>query len=174
MDAKRLSRLSLVAALYVVLTLGVTMIAPGLMLGYGPVQVRISEGLAMLALLDPLMPAALWLGCLLANLLGGLGPWDVFLGPLLTLAAGYATWGLRRAPVLPYLPPILFNALGVAAYLRFLLGVTFDLSPLAGLGLPAFLVSDPYWAMVLSIGAGQTVSVVVFGSLFLRVWKRAA
>jgi uncharacterized membrane protein len=174
MDAKRLSRLALVAALYVVLTLGVTLLAPGLNLGYGPIQVRLSEGLTMLALFDPLMPVALWLGCLMANLLGGLGPWDLILGPLLTLAAGYATWSLRKAPLLPWLPPIVFNALGVAAYLRFLLGFDFDLSPLGSSGPVAFLAAHPYWAMVVTIALGQTVAVVGFGALFIKVWKRAS
>jgi len=177
MDAKRLSRLALVAALYVVLTLGVTMLAPGLNLGYGPIQVRVSEGLGMLALFDPAMPVALWLGCLLANLLGGFGPWDYLAGPLLTLAAGYATWWLRRVPVLPWLPPILFNAFGVSGYLYLLIlenrGSPFDLSALGSSPMAAFLSAHPYWAMVATIGAGQTVAVVAFGLLFIKVWKRA-
>lgn len=177
MNAKRLSRLALVAALYVVLTLGITLLAPGLNLGYGPIQVRISEGLTMLALFDPAMPVALWLGCLLANLLGGFGPWDYLAGPLLTLGAGYATWWLRKLPVLPWLPPILLNAFGVAGYLYLLIlrgqGEPFDLSPLGSSPLVAFLTAHPFWAMVVSIGAGQTIAVVLFGALFIKVWKRA-
>ncbi len=162
MNAKRLARLALVAALYAVLTQAANALVPGLQLGYGPVQVRLSEGLTMLALLDPLMPVALWLGCLLANLLGGMGIWDILIGPLLTLAAGYATWGLRKTPLLPYLPPIIFNAFGVSAYLYFLSGITFDI--------PA-LPLHPYLAMALSIGAGQAVAVGVFGPLFLKAWR---
>ena len=175
MHAQRLSRLSLVAALYVVLTYLANILGPGLYLGYGPVQIRISEGLAMLALYDPLMPLALYIGCLLANVLGGLGLPDILFGPILSLAAGYATWATRRLPVIPFIPPILFNALGVAAYLYLLLGINFGFEPSAGSGLWANLVTwaalHPYWAMVVSIGIGQTISVVLFGPLFMKMWR---
>lgn len=175
-NAHRLSRLSLVSALYVVLTYLANILGPGLNLGYGPIQVRISEGLAMLALYDPLMPVALYIGCLLANVLGGLGLPDIVFGPLLSLAAGYATWKTRRLPIVPFLPPIAFNAIGVAAYLYYLLGIDFGFTPVPPGGAWAALLNwislHPYWAMVLTIGAGQTVSVVVFGLLFMRVWRR--
>lgn len=176
MHTRRLTRLALVASLYVVLTYLANILGPGLNLGYGPVQVRISEGLAMLALYDPLMPVALYTGCLLANILGGMGLPDIVFGPVLTLAAGYATYALRKVPVLPFLPPIVFNALGVSAYLYYLLGIDFGFSKLDSGGLPAtilnWLVAHPYWAMVLSIGVGQAVAVVVFGVIFMRIWRR--
>ncbi len=177
MHPRRLTRLALVASLYVVLTYLANILGPGLNLGYGPVQVRISEGLAMLALYDPFMPLALYTGCLLANVLGGMGLPDIIFGPLLTLAAGYATWYTRKIPVLPFLPPVLFNALGVAAYLYLILGINFGFAPVAGKGLVNSLLNwvavHPYWAMVLSIGIGQTIAVVVFGNLFMKMWKRS-
>jgi uncharacterized membrane protein len=177
MHPRRLTRLALVASLYVVLTYLANILGPGLNLGYGPVQVRISEGLAMLALYDPFMPLALYTGCLLANVLGGMGLPDIIFGPLLTLAAGYATWYTRKIPVLPFLPPVLFNALGVAAYLYLILGINFGFAPVAGKGLVYSLLNwvavHPYWAMVLSIGIGQTIAVVVFGNLFMKMWKRS-
>jgi uncharacterized membrane protein len=151
-------------------------LGPGLNLGYGPIQVRISEGLAMLALYDPLMPVALYTGCLLANLLGGMGLPDIVFGPLLTLAAGYATYALRKTPVLPFLPPVIFNAVGVSAYLYFLLGIDFGFRTVESTGLLAsalnWIVQHPYWAMVLSIGAGQAIAVSVFGTIFMRIWRR--
>jgi uncharacterized membrane protein len=158
----------------VVLTYLANILGPGLHLGYGPIQIRISEGLAMLALYDPLMPLGLYVGCLLANVLGGLGLPDIIFGPILTLAAGYATWATRKLPVIPFIPPILFNALGVAAYLYLLLGIDFGFEPSAGSGFWATLswaALHPYWAMVLSIGIGQTISVVVFGLLFMKMWR---
>ena len=177
MHPRRLTRLALVASLSVVLTYLTNILGPGLNLGYGPVQVRISEGLAMLALYDPLMPLALYTGCLLANIFGGLGLPDILFGPLLTLAAGYATYGLRRLPILPFLPPIVFNALGVSAYLYLILGINFGFEARGGSGMFAgfigWIAAHPYWAMVLSIGIGQTISVVVFGLLFMRIWKRS-
>ena len=176
LTARRLTRLSLVAALYVVLTYIANILGPGLNLGYGPVQIRISEGLAMLALFDPLMPVALYIGCLLANVIGGFGLPDIIFGSLLTLLAGYGTWFTRRLPVLPYLPPILFNALGVSAYLYVLLGIDFGFTGAKEHGFWAAVMNwiavHPYWAMVISIGIGQTITVVVFGNIFVRIWKR--
>lgn len=176
MQARRLTRLALVASLYVVLTYLANILGPGFNLGYGPVQIRVSEGLAMLALYDPLMPLALYAGCLLANVVGGMGLPDIVFGPLLTLAAGYATWWLRRLPVLPFLPPIIFNALGVSAYLYLLLGIDFGFRPTAAAGawtsILNWIAAHPYWAMVISIGIGQSLAVVVFGNIFMRVWKR--
>lgn len=176
MQTRRLTRLALVASLYVVLTYLANILGPGLNLGYGPVQVRISEGLAMLALYDPLMPVALYTGCLLANILGGMGLPDIVFGPFLTLAAGYATYALRKLPILPFLPPIVFNALGVSAYLYLLLGIDFGFQTVRSTNFLTavinWFVSHPYWAMVLSIGLGQTIAVTVFGLLFMKIWKR--
>ena len=173
--AQRLARLSLVSALYVVLTYLANILGPGLNLGYGPIQIRISEGLAMLALYDPLMPLALYIGCFLANILGGLGLPDIIFGPILTLAAGYATWKTRRLPIVPFIPPIVFNALGVAAYLYLILGIDFGFTQVESGGAWAALLNwvalHPYWAMVLTIGVGQTISVVGFGLLFMKVWR---
>jgi len=177
MHPKRLTRLALVASLYVVLTYLTNVLGPGLNLGYGPIQVRVSEGLAMLALYDPLMPLALYSGCLLANIIGGMGLPDIVFGPLLTLAAGFATYGLRRFPVIPYLPPIIFNALGVSAYLYLILGIDFGFRVREGSGLAVSFLNwismHPYWAMVISIGAGQTISVVIFGKIFMKIWNRS-
>ena len=130
----------------------------------------------MLALFDPLMPVALYTGCLLANLLGGMGLPDIVFGPVLTLAAGYVTYALRKMPVLPFLPPVIFNALGVSAYLYFLLGIDFGFRTVESTGVLTsvlnWLVMHPYWAMVLSIGIGQTIAVTVFGLIFIRIWRR--
>ena len=132
----------------------------------------------MLALFDPLMPVALYTGCLLANLLGGMGLPDIVFGPVLTLAAGYVTYALRKMPVLPFLPPVIFNALGVSAYLYFLLGIDFGFRTVESTGVLTsvlnWLVMHPYWAMVLSIGIGQTIAVTVFGLIFIRIWRRMA
>jgi len=122
------------------------------------------------------MPIALYTGCLLANILGGMGLPDIVFGPILTLAAGYATYALRKTPILPFLPPVIFNALGVSAYLYYLLGIDFGFSPSPSTGTWAtllnLLVAHPYWAMVLSIGIGQAIAVTVFGTIFMRIWTR--
>ena len=70
---------------------------------------------------------------------------------------------------------MIFNAVGVSAYLYFLLGIDFGFNTVESTGTLAsivnWLVSHPYWAMVLSIGVGQAIAVTVFGLIFMRIWK---
>jgi len=112
-------------------------------ISYGVIQVRVSEALTLLPLIESAAIPGLFLGCLIANILGGMGPWDIFLGSLITLVSAYITSKMPN-PVLGALPPIVFNALGVAFYL-------------------SFLFHMPYWATALYIGVGQLVSVAGVG-----------
>ena len=75
---KKLVRTALVAAIYATLTL---ILAP---ISYGAVQFRISEMLMLLAFINPLYITGLTLGCLIANILGGLGLLDIIFGTLAT------------------------------------------------------------------------------------------
>ncbi|GAA0857554.1 MULTISPECIES: QueT transporter family protein [Clostridium] len=79
-----LAKISIVAALYVVITYA---IAP---ISYGPVQVRISEVLVLLAFFDKKYIISLTIGCLIANLLSPLGMIDVVVGTLGTFFSVYA------------------------------------------------------------------------------------
>lgn len=79
-----LAKISIVAALYVVITYA---IAP---IGYGPIQVRISEVLVLLAFFDKKYIISLTIGCLIANLLSPLGMIDVVVGTLGTFFSAYA------------------------------------------------------------------------------------
>ncbi|MCS7172103.1 MAG: QueT transporter family protein [Armatimonadetes bacterium] len=108
-------------------------------LGYGPVQVRISEALTVLPYLDPAAGTlGVVLGVFVANLLGPYGLVDVLLGTLLTLLAALLTARMPR-PWLAPLPPVVVNALGVPLYLQFLVGV-------------------PYWPTVGTVFLGQLVA----------------
>jgi uncharacterized membrane protein len=108
-------------------------------LGYGPVQVRVSEALTVLPYLDPLAGTlGLVLGVFVANLLGPYGLVDVVLGTLLSLLAALLTARMPRAWLAP-LPPVVVNALGVPLYLQFLAGV-------------------PYWPTVGTVFLGQLVA----------------
>ena len=106
----------LIAALYAALTI---LLAP---ISYGPLQVRVSEALTVLPFLTPVAIPGLYIGALLANIFGGFGPWDIFGGSFLTLIAAYLTYLTRRTGKLwlAPIPPVLVNALGVSAYLQFL------------------------------------------------------
>ena len=132
-----LVRVAMIAAIYVVLNI---IFAP---ISYGPIQVRIAEALVVFSFIDSSAIMGLFLGCILANIYGGLGMVDVIGGSLCTLIAAYLTYKVKNPKLAP-LPPILINAFGVSIYLHFL----FDL---------------PYWITVLYIGIGELVACYILG-----------
>lgn len=107
------------AALYTALTL---MVEP---FAYGPIQFRISEALTVLPAVLPASIPGLFVGCLLANILGGFGAADIIFGSLATLLAGLATWLLRKRSILLPLPPVVFNGLIVGTYVYLLYDRTY-------------------------------------------------
>lgn len=104
---------ALIAALYAGLTMA---LAP---VSFGPVQFRAAEGLALLPFFIPEAVAGLFVGCLLSNMLGGMGLADVAFGSAATLAAA---WMTSRMPNvwLAAVPPVAVNAAVVGVYLVFL------------------------------------------------------
>lgn len=111
-------RVAAVAALYACLTL----LPPLRALGFGMVQVRVAEALTVLPYLAPAAVPGLFVGCLAANAAGGLGPVDMVLGSLTTLAAAWVTARVR-SPWLAPLPPVVLNSLVVGSYVPALLGL---------------------------------------------------
>lgn len=87
-----------IAAAYAVLCL---LLQP---ISFEAVQFRLSEALCILPLFFPEAVAGLFVGCLLSNLLGGVGILDIVFGSLATLLAAWATRRLRRFPLLALLP----------------------------------------------------------------------
>jgi uncharacterized membrane protein len=127
----------MIAAIYVILNI---IFAP---ISYGPIQVRIAEALVVLPFIDPSAIIGLFIGCILANIYGGLGIVDIIGGSLCTLVAAYLTYKLKDPKLAP-LPPVLINAFGVSIYLHLL----FDLS---------------YWITVLYIGIGEVIACYILG-----------
>lgn len=84
---KMLCRAGIVAALYVVLTWPLGSLA----FGYMGFQIRPAEALTMLPLYYAESIPALYVGCLLANLITG-NVWDIGLGSLCSLVAAALTW----------------------------------------------------------------------------------
>ena len=83
----RMARISLIAAVYVVLCI---VLQP---FSYGAVQVRVSEALTLLPLLTPDAVIAVTIGCFLSNLFS-MSPWDMLFGTLATLIAAVMTLSL--------------------------------------------------------------------------------
>lgn len=146
--ANYITKAAVIATVYVLVTY---LFKP---IGYGPSQIRVSEALTLLPLMESSAVPGLFIGCLLANILGGLGLWDVCLGSLITLVAAYIT-GKMSNPILGSLPPVILNAFGVPIYLTKIYG-------------------SPYWPMVVSIGLGQFIAVVGLGIPLFFVIKRTS
>jgi len=109
------------AAAYAALTLA---LAP---VSFGPLQFRVAEAMAVLPWLYPEAVPGLFVGCLVANLLGGGGALDVVFGSLATLAAAMASARMKHKWLVP-LPPVVINALVVGAVLSYTLGLPFRLT----------------------------------------------
>ncbi|MGI6621715.1 MAG: QueT transporter family protein [Clostridiaceae bacterium] len=95
--------------------------------GFGPIQFRIAEAMTVLPTVLPSSIPGLFIGCILANLLGGFGTVDIILGSMATLLAAICTRLLRKHRFLYPLPPVLFNAIIVGAYIYFLYDKTYPL-----------------------------------------------
>lgn len=120
---------------------------------FGPIQFRVAEALTLLPMVYPEAVAGIYVGALLANVLGGVGPWDIFGGSLVSLLAAFITYRFRHHRIIPYASPIVLNAFLVSAYLHFIFDV-------------------PYWFLVLTIGLGQAAVVLILGVPFLRLVRK--
>ncbi len=112
---------AVIAALYVVLTL---VFAP---ISFGAMQVRIAEALTILPLFTPAAIPGLFVGCILANLLGGAIALDVVFGSIATLIGAALGYVLRSNRWLVPIPAILSNAVIVPLVLRYGYGVDMSL-----------------------------------------------
>ena len=144
---------AMIAAAYVVLTLFINAFD----LASGAVQVRISEALTILPAFTPSAVPGLFIGCILANLMGGNHILDVVFGSLATLLGALGTRKLRNAhPLLAPVPPIIANTLIVPFVLRY-----------------AYGIPGPIPLMMLTVGIGEVLSCGVLGMLlYFALYKR--
>ncbi|MDD5917876.1 MAG: QueT transporter family protein [bacterium] len=154
MTVKKLVQGALIGALYAVLTLAAAPISYGLM------QVRVSEALSVLPYFTAAAVPGLFVGCIVANLLGGAALYDVIFGSLATLLAALLTrWFKKRgfSKWLAPLPAVLMNAVIVGALMclvympgevTFLAGAAYVGAGQAiacyGLGMPLMYVLERY------------------------------
>ena len=146
-DTKLLLKNALLAAVYAVLTMG---LAP---ISYGPVQVRISEFMTLLAFVNKKYIPGLVLGCFLANLASPFGVTDLLIGTFATFLAVYA---MRFCPnlFLASLMPVLFNGVLIWAEMLYLAALPPGLS---------------VWTAMLYIAGGEFLSVSLLGIVLLRL-----
>jgi len=175
--SRRIARAGMIAAVYAALTLLTITLLQGL--AWGPVQLRISEAVCVLALLSPAAIPGLTIGCLLANLLaialtgsGVMGLLDVIFGSLATLLGALWAWRWRKRTGIALLGPVLANALIVPAYLPAILAaygfytIPFTTIDLAG--------SYPlmYLFGFVATGIGEALVVYVLGLPLLKALQR--
>ena len=173
---RHVAQAGVIAAVHAALTLAMLQTP----LGYGPVQLRLSEALTVVACLTPAAIPGLWAGTLIANAwmlaqVGALGLLDVVFGSLATLAGAVWMWRFRTRTALALAGPVVANAVIVPAYLPIMLaGVAgVDFYRISALGIDA---SDAWITMylfgVVAIGIGQAVVVYGLGLPLLGALRR--
>ena len=141
---------AMIAACYVVLCLVFEPIS------YGGVQVRIAEALAILPLFTPAAISGLFIGCIIANVIGGGIVLDVVFGSIATLIGAVGTYMLRnRTRWLAPVPPILANTIIVPFVIFY------------GYGTPI-----PIPLLMLTIGAGEVIGCGILGLLLAKGLER--
>jgi uncharacterized membrane protein len=138
-----IARGALIAALYATVTV---IFAP---ISYRVIQVRISEALTLMPFLWIEAIPGLFVGCFIANILGGNGPLDIVLGSFATLIAAVLT---RFAPnkLLAATSPVVVNGVVVGTYL-------------------AFLLEMPIVPSILYVAVGEAIACYALGLPLLRL-----
>ena len=138
-----------IGAIYVVLTL---VFAP---LSFGEVQIRFSEALTVLPFFTPAAIPGLFVGCIIANFLGGAIPIDILFGSIATLIGAVFTYKLRGNKWLSPVPPIVANTVIVPFVLYYGYGINLPI---------------PF--MMLTVGAGEVISCYVIGMILLTTLSK--
>jgi len=144
MSVKYITQGAVIAALYVVLVVIFNYMS------FGPIQFRIAEALTILPYFTPAAIPGLFVGCLIANILGGAIVWDIVFGSIATLIGAVGTFLLRKNKWLAPIPPILANTIIVPFVLRYAYG------------------SEGMFAMFfVTVGAGEIIVCGIIGMMLL-------
>lgn len=153
-NARRITRIGAVAAIYVVLTVSLSF------LSYRDIQFRVAEALMLLCLFDKDYVFALTIGCFISNLFSPMN-WDIVVGTSATLVAAVPMYLLRKPESLPRmilcsLFPVISNGFIVALELKLAFG-------------------SPYWLSAATVALGEFVCVTLLGVvLFSQLRKNKA
>lgn len=177
MSPATMARIAMIAALYGAATLFCMLFMGGL--AWGPVQLRLSEALCVLAFLTPDAIPGLALGCAVANganiVLGGtgtLGLLDVVFGSAATAIGAWVMWRWRARPSLAALGPVVANGLIVPAYLPLLLaGLGFYTVPFTSISLEGAWPAMYLFGLVCT-SVGEAVVMYVLGLPLYRALER--
>ncbi len=148
-NTKFLIQAAIIAAIYATLTI---VLMP---FSYGVMQVRVSEALTILPFFTPAAIPGLFIGCLVANMVGPYGLMDMVLGSAATLLAAVFSYYLRSKPLLVPLPPVITNGIMIGCMLYY-----------------AYSVPLPLIACILWVAAGQLIACYLIGYPLLRILKK--
>lgn len=145
-----LTQAAMIAAIYVVLTLVFRPIS------FGEIQIRIAEALTILPVFTPAAVPGVFVGCLIANIIGGGILPDIIFGSLATLIGAVLTYKLREKNVfLAPIPPIAANTIIVPFVLFYGYGTNLPI---------------PF--MMLTVGIGEVLSCGVLGLVLYSALKK--
>lgn len=150
-NIRRVTVAAMIAAVYFVLTMIFYVTS------FQPLQSRLSEALTVLPYFTPVAIPGIFVGCIISNILGGNGIWDVVIGSLASLLAAYLTYKISynkpKRKLLAPLPAVLVNAVVIGT----MLSVLSDL---------------PLFATMLSVGLGQVLACYVLGFPLMLLIER--
>ena len=144
--SRRIAEGAVIAVLYVVLTI---LFAP---ISFSAVQVRVAEALSILPLFTASAVPGLFIGCLIANILGGGILPDIIVGSLATLIGAAGGYLLRKNRWLVPIPSILANTVLIPPVLRYGYGVN----------MPILLIA-------VYIAIGEIIGCYVLGELLATI-----
>ena len=145
-----MTQAAMIAAIYVVLCL---IFEP---ISYGAIQTRVAEALTILPFFTPAAIPGLFVGCLIANLIGGGILVDVVFGSAATLIGAVGTYLLRKkSKFLAPLPPIAANVVIIPFVLKYGYGEPFSIPFLMG-----------------TVGLGEILTCGMMGTLLVVVLSR--
>ena len=140
-----ITQAAVIAALYVVLVVVFNYIS------FGPIQFRVAEALTILPYFTPAAIPGLFIGCILANVIGGAVVWDIIFGSIATFIGEVFTYLLRnKSKFLAPLPPVLANTIIVPWVLKY-----------------AYGAEEMVWFMAVTVGIGEILACYVLGMILL-------
>ena len=148
-NTKFLIQAAVIASVYATLTLAL------MPFSYGVMQIRISEALTLLPYFTPAAIPGLFIGCLVANMIGPYGILDMIIGSGATLIAAVFSYLLRNKPFLVPLPPVIANAILIGGMLYY-----------------AYSVPVPLYACMLWVGLGELIACYGLGYPLLRYLQK--
>ncbi len=140
---KMITSNGIVAAIYFLLTFFTSEFS------FGAIQVRLAECLVLLCFFRRDYAIGVTLGCVLANLLSPLGPFDVLFGGLATLISCLLISILRNLFFASIIPSFI-NAFVVGAELYYLL-------------------ESPFWYSVLTVFIGEFIAISIVGYIIFMI-----